>query len=194
MGYNDLNGSKAHNWRTPPDVLDLAREIIGDPIPLDPATATDNPTHAANFYDGTAATGDGLLMPWDRPWWLNSPFGRQLKTWAERAATAKAPGLMLAPARVDTQWWARIYGTADVIAFWRGRMRFLSPLVGPLEPGQQRPGVALDPCPFPVQIAAYAGPCTDTERAAFVAKVRAVLGPHCNGFASSGATYRGIAL
>jgi len=99
MGYNDLNSSKRHNWRTPPDVLDLAREIIGDPIPLDPATAIDNPTKAAQFYDATAATGDGLLMPWDSPWWCNSPFGAALKAWAERAATAKAPGLMLAPAR-----------------------------------------------------------------------------------------------
>ena len=186
MGYKDLNSSKSHTWRTPADVLDLAREILGDPIPLDPATAIDNPTKAARFYDGTAATGDGLMMPWDSPWWCNSPFGRELKAWAERAATAKAPGLMLAPARVDTQWWARIYQTADLIGFWRGRMRFLMPLVGPLRPGQARPGVALDPCPFPVQIAVYAGPCTDLERSAFIERARRVLEPHCNGFAARG--------
>ena len=186
MGYKDLNSSRRHNWRTPPDVLELAREIIGDPIPLDVATAIDNPTRAARFYDGTLATGDGLMMPWDSAWWCNSPFGAALKAWAERAATAKAPGLMLAPARVDTRWWQRIYQTADLIGFWRGRMRFQAPLIGPLQRGQARPGVTLDPCPFPVQIAVYAGPCDDLERAAFIERARRVLGPHCNGFAARG--------
>lgn len=202
MGYNDLNSSKRHDWRTPADVLDLARVLLSEaacgpvpipgdpmpPIPLDCATHPSNPTGALSYYDGADA-GDGLMMPWDRPWWCNPPFGRALTAWAERAATAKAPGLFLAPARVDTQWWGRIYETADLVCFWRGRMRFLAPMVGPLQPGETRPAIALDPCPFPVQIAAYAGPCSDLERAGFVGAVRAVFGPHCNGFASSGAHY-----
>ena len=190
MGYADLNSSERHDWRTPADVLDLVRVLLDEaangpgpdpggsfpPIPLDCATHSSNPTGARRYYDGTA--GDGLMMPWDAPWWCNPPFGRALTAWAERSATAKAPGLFLAPARVDTRWWSRIYETADIVCFWRGRMRFELP-----------GGDIMAPCPFPVQIAAYAGPCTDTERAAFVAKVRAVLGPHCNGFASRAALY-----
>ena len=203
MGYNDLNSSKAHNWRTPPAVLDLARELLAPPrrlalvggathdaLPLDCATAPDNPTGARRFYDGGAA-GDGLMMPWDVPWWCNPPYGRSLKAWAERAATAKAPGMFLAPARVDTQWWARIYETADLIGFWRGRMRFLAPFKGPLQRGQARPGVELDPCPFPIQIAIYTGPVDDETGFNFVCRARELLGPHCNGFASAGARYLG---
>jgi len=171
-------------------VLDMARVLLNPedldgypPIPLDCATHSSNPTGATRFYDGGDA-GDGLMMPWDVPWWCNPPFGRALNAWAERAATAKAPGLFLAPARVDTQWWSRIYETADLICFWRGRMRFLMPMTGPLQRGEVRPTIELDPCPFPVQIAAYAGPCSDTERARFVSSVRGLLGPYCNGFAS----------
>lgn len=189
MGYKDLNASKSHTWQTPHAVLEVAREILGDPIPLDPATAVDNPTGAAEFYDGTDATGDGLMMPWSSPWWCNSPFGKQLPQWAERAAIAQAPGLMLAPARVDTKWWGRIYETADLIGFWRGRMKFRAPLEGPLQPGQRRPAVTLDPCPFPVQIAVYGGPGSEAERAAFLERAGRVLAPHCNGFACGSDRY-----
>lgn len=192
MGYADLNSSKRHDWRTPPGVIDLARELLapGGALPLDCASAPDNPTGAVRFYDG-AANGDGLMMPWDAPWWCNPPFGRGLKAWAERAATAKAPGLFLAPARVDTAWWARIYETADLVAFWRGRMRFRTPMIGPLQRGHSRPDVELDPCPFPVQIGVYAGPMDDEDRFNFVCRARELLGPHCNGFASAGARYFG---
>jgi hypothetical protein len=188
MGYNDLNSSKRHDWRTPHEVVDLARALLAPAggaaaLPLDCASAPDNPTRAACFYDG-GANGDGLMMPWDRPWWCNPPFGRGLKAWAERAATAKAPGLFLAPARVDTAWWARIYETADLVAFWRGRMRFLTPMIGPLRRGQDRPDLPLDPCPFPVQIGVYAGPCDDAARFDFVRRAHTLLKPHCNGFAS----------
>lgn len=195
MGYANLNSSKRHDWRTPPDVLELARLLLtavdddkptGSPIPLDVATHPDNPTCADRIY--APPDDDGLLMPWDEPWWCNPPFGRALPAWAERAATAKACGILLSPARVDTAWWGRIYDTADLIVFWRGRMKFRTPLVGPVQAHEPRPDIELDPSPFPVQLAIYAGPVEEAcERRAFVNLARDLFAPHSNGFAADNA-------
>ena len=173
MGYVDLNTSKRHDWRTPEPVLELARAWLGGAIGLDPATAADNPTKADRIYDGEAH-GDGLLLPWDAPWWCNPTFGQMLPAWAERAACVEARGLLLTPARVDTRWWGRIYETADCIGFWKGRMKF------------SLKGVPVaSPAPFPVQIACYCAPDdSDQARSTAVRAFQEIFGSRCNGFAS----------
>lgn len=77
---------------TPPHVLEMtrryARALGREGIDLDPATSPDNWTRAGTIF---TETDDGLARSWrlfDRPTfvWLNSPWGRALRAWVEKAA------------------------------------------------------------------------------------------------------------
>lgn len=127
-----LNASKAMDWRTPPDVLDLVRQCYETvEIGLDPATSDDNPTRALEWTSSTGLDiswrGHGLV-------WLNPPYGRGLRRWTrkarqefEHAGAADADALvMLVPARTDTAWWHEdVLPLASAILFLRGRLTFV---------------------------------------------------------------------
>lgn len=92
-----------NTWQTPPFVLERARVYFRGPIPFDPLTAPDNPTNATRFCAGVPGTlfaqGDpvvgenefarknGLEVSWDWPFWVNPPYGTEL-----REAVAKDRG------------------------------------------------------------------------------------------------------
>jgi hypothetical protein len=75
-----------NSWETPERLLACVRQWLGDPIPLDAATAPDNPTRAARFYSGGPRGLDGLAEPWDAPWFCNPPYGREAKKWLAKMA------------------------------------------------------------------------------------------------------------
>lgn len=81
-----LHSSKKHDWRTPPEVLDVVREL--GPIGLDPC-ASSNPEHwfadvnvpkeKSNFRDDAwAATHENSVV------FVNPPYGRELTDWMLR--------------------------------------------------------------------------------------------------------------
>lgn len=119
-----LLSSKASDWRTPDNVLDLVRHV--GHIVLDPATDEDNPVGATHhLWSG------GLEFPWGTYRGLvycNPPYGRALPAWAQKIASEGSLGtevVALLPARTDTRWWQDHVVTAHALCFWRGRLRFV---------------------------------------------------------------------
>lgn len=110
-------------WFTPHEILDRVRRV--GPIVLDPCTTADNPVGAMFYFTESV---DGLSIPWGKGGlvWVNWPYSRSA-TWAEKVAMEAAKGvqiIVLCAARTDTRWWARVWHAADVVAFWRGRVKF----------------------------------------------------------------------
>lgn len=104
---SDANGAAEKLQRTgdnclltPEWVLEIVRKIVGDPIPLDPCTASWNPTKAkrlACLETAGPAVGvsyhiDGINTPWYPGTFWNPPFGAlkrgqpsQCYAWAAKA-------------------------------------------------------------------------------------------------------------
>lgn len=139
-------------WQTPPEIIDAVRAYFGGRIPLDPATAPDNPTGAARFcarpqapidrggmfaepdQGGELVSEDGLSIPWDEGVWLNPPFGKALRLWlakVEREAARGTPIIALLPcARWEQGYMHTLLSAAQVVMFFRGRVAFISTLDG----------------------------------------------------------------
>lgn len=141
------------SWQTPPEIIDRVRHYFGGQIPLDPATAGDNPTGALRYYarpdaphekapalflapehSGTLAGQDGLSVPWDAGVWLNPPFGRALRAWLAkvvREADCGAEIVALLPcSRWEQGYMQDLLSAAKAVMFFRGRVAFVSTLDG----------------------------------------------------------------
>lgn len=142
-----LHSSDRHDWQTPPDVLELVRQL--GPIRLDPCTTPENPTGAVTWV---APPEDGLDVVWNNPGsltgglvFVNPPYGRQLPLWVDHCAyygKRATEIVLLTPARTDTRWFRVIWSEARALCFWNGRMRFVG---------------APAPAPFP-SLLTYWGP------------------------------------
>lgn len=126
MNNPALYSSACMDWETPEDLI--ARVHAFAPITLDPATAPDNPTRAAQWI---APPRDGLGEDWlalNGPGghvWLNPPYGRSLPFWVERVARCGIEHrTLLTPARTDTAWYRRIVGSANAALYLDGRLMF----------------------------------------------------------------------
>lgn len=156
-----FKSSKNQCWQTPPDFLDLVRQVAH--IALDPCTTAANPTKALNFF---TEADDGLALRWDTGThhprglvYVNPPYGRALPAWADKVAQEAANGLellVLVPARVDTRWFRKLQTELDVVLFWSGRIKFVDPATG-------KQG---DPALFPSAVF-YQGPDRDGFESAF---------------------------
>jgi site-specific DNA-methyltransferase (adenine-specific) len=126
---SSAKGVGRDDWCTPAAVLTRVRQVGN--IVLDPCTSESNPVDAVMCMH--LPDSDGLT----RSWWgwmsgerglafVNPPYS-QMKAWAEKvAAEAKqgTPIIALVAARTDTRWWRDLWAAADVVGFWRGRLRF----------------------------------------------------------------------
>lgn len=118
-------GTGTDTWFTPPSVLDRVRLIA--PIFLDPCTSDENPVKASVFF--TEAT-NGLANPWPDGGlaYVNWPYSRSSE-WAlkvvSEADVRRGEVIVLCAARPDTKWWQAMWKASDVLAFWRGRLRFV---------------------------------------------------------------------
>ncbi len=155
--------SASTEYLTPPRILDLVEKV--GPIDLDPcghpmAEATKR-ARAVSFILNIAALSrpekgerwincDGLTQDWVRYVFsagqlnprhglafINPPYGRTLKAWAEKCSTSPCPQIVLVPARTDTAWWGRLNPVAWCAV--KGRLHFHGPDGQPIK----------DAAPFP---------------------------------------------
>jgi hypothetical protein len=121
-----LTTTLAIDWQTPPELLLPVRRVLGGTIPLDVATAPNNPTGAARFFTG-APGADGLIEPWDEPWFCNPPYGRALKTWLALMVTAHSRrGVALLPcSRWEQGYMHDLLRAADTWCLIRKRVAFI---------------------------------------------------------------------
>ena len=152
--------SASTEYLTPPHILDLVEKV--GPIDLDPcghpmAEAMKRARAVSFILNITALSRpekgerwincDGLTQDWVRYVmfgtgrqglaFVNPPYGRALKAWAEKCATALCPQIVLVPARTDTLWWKRLNPSAWCAV--QGRLHFHGPDGQPIK----------DTAPFP---------------------------------------------
>lgn len=122
MMNSSLFSSKNMAWNTPSEVLDIVRTFA--PIGLDPCSNERSTVRApASFLSG------GLEVSWADygAVFVNPPYGRALREWAEKIAYEAAKGVeivALVPSRTDTRWFQLLAAHANVICFWKGRITF----------------------------------------------------------------------
>lgn len=129
--------------RTPARVLDPIYEHFG-PIGLDPYAHPRGIVVAQNYFflpeympevpddlPGIAYATDGHKECWDGFGlvFANGPWSelrddRAHTSWAEKGGKEGDEVILLVPCRTGSEWWQRYVAPADVILFWRGRMKF----------------------------------------------------------------------
>lgn len=135
--------SKSDEWCTPQVVLDRVCRFWGR-IDLDPCSNEHSPVVARQRICRAQGDGDGLVDDWQcvlesevfyrtRPTvYVNPPYS-QLSEWASKTvgfvlSHTHAEVISLVPAYTDTKWWnTLVWTTADAVAYWRGRLKFIDP-------------------------------------------------------------------
>ena len=104
---------------TPQAVFDELDAEFG--FTLDPCSTDANakcPRHYTRKDDGLSKDWSGERV------FMNPPYGREIGSWVEKAATSDALVVGLLPARTDTRWFHDwVYGRAE-LRFVRGRLKF----------------------------------------------------------------------
>lgn len=105
-----LTSQATVEWYTPPAIIELARQVLGD-IDLDPASSAtaQNWIQAAHF--NTAETL--LQLPWSGRVWLNPPFN-DTPAWVERLEREYTCGdvttaLLLVNSAPGYVWWEELW-------------------------------------------------------------------------------------
>lgn len=118
------NGNGRH-WETPPEVFAPLHAAFAFTLDVcaQPTTAK-----VPRFFDETA---DGLSRAWGgERCWMNPPYGREIYAWTRKARLEAALGALivgLLPASTDLAWWHDdILGHAEIVKWYRGRIRFLT--------------------------------------------------------------------
>ena len=103
-------------------------------IGLDPCSPGHNPTGALQFY---TLADNGLAQPW-RPWegcvWVNPPYSTgQVSVWVDKILEeACNPTFVLTAGDFTTQWWPKLFYTADACVLLENRVPYIYP-------GEDRP-------------------------------------------------------
>ena len=124
-----LKSSTSVEWYTPPEYLDLVREVLGE-IDLDPASSevANRAVKAKRFF---TAAADGLMHPWTGRVFCNPPYGGAQAAFAARLLEehgedhVREAVLLLNANAVETEWFRPLWG--HTLCFVYGRINFLSP-------------------------------------------------------------------
>jgi ParB family chromosome partitioning protein len=116
-------------WYTPPDIVALAVEVMGE-IDLDPAScAAANETVGAKVFHALA--DDGLLQEWHGRVWLNPPYSKIAsfvdKLIDEMASSRVTEAIMLTANSSDAEWFQAAVAWASAICLPARRIKFVSP-------------------------------------------------------------------
>lgn len=122
IGKNKFK-SKSEEYETPDEIFrPLQREFN---IKLDVCATKENAKCKRYFTKKENA----LDMNWDENFWMNPPFGRNLKKWVKKAyeeSQKGVRGVILLPVRSNTQWWHKyIIDTGAEVRFLKGETKFV---------------------------------------------------------------------
>ena len=144
MGKNENEHAGNDNWGTPAAVLEPIYEHLG-PIGLDPFGHPESPVTADRYFMLNKYLGDSwfvgqthygklgigdedelLAKNWDGHGlvFANGPFS-DVAPWAYKGATQGDEVILLVPVRTGSNWWQRHIAPADVVLFWKGRLKFV---------------------------------------------------------------------
>lgn len=99
-----------------------------DPFDLDPCASRRQPWPTARTM--FTRRDNGFDAEWEGEVWLNPPYGRDLYAWLALLAS-HGNGMALCYARTDTQGFdAHVWGRADAVYFFTGRLFFHKPITG----------------------------------------------------------------
>lgn len=128
----NIRGSKGTGveWYTPPQYIELAREVMGE-IDLDPASnkQAQKTIQAKQFY---TKADNGLDKPWRGRVWLNPPYMQpdisnfMDKMVEEVRLENTSQAIMLTHNYTDTTWFHTGVSVATAICFTRGRISFMN--------------------------------------------------------------------
>ncbi len=123
IGENSFK-SKSEEYETPKEIFEsLQREFN---LQLDVCATREN-TKCKKFYD---KEDNALIQDWWRfgNFWMNPPFGRQLKKWVQKAyeeSQKGVTGVCILPVRSNTLWWHKyIIDTKVEVRFLKGEIKF----------------------------------------------------------------------
>lgn len=129
------NNSGENEWYTPSHIIDLAKEVFGGSIDLDPASSlTANEQVGAEFYFN--ADDNGLEKDWFGDVWLNPPYAQPLMSqFAEKVVYEKyrlGPNpytscIILVNNATETKWFQLLAKESSAICFPQSRIRFWHP-------------------------------------------------------------------
>ena len=110
-----------------PRIIEVARQVLGDRIDLDPASTAAQNRHARArvFYDGTDASWPGLKAAWpkDARVWVHVPRGADAVAFVQRVLThaaAGAPVVVLTENTTHLQWAQSLLAAATAVCFIAG--------------------------------------------------------------------------
>lgn len=115
-------------WYTPPNIIALAREVMGG-IDLDPASCEEaNRIVWANSYCDKVV--NGLDPVWSGRIWLNPPYSRGLigrfvkKLLNEVSVGRTKEAICLVNNSSETEWFQALLARADMVCLIKGRIKF----------------------------------------------------------------------
>jgi hypothetical protein len=120
--------SGEHEWYSPPEYVDAARQVMGA-IDLDPMSSStaNNVVQAETYFD---AETDGLQQRWRGRLWANPPYTNKTMTaFVTKLITDHEAGdvteaVVLTNNATDTTWFQALASEADAICLPRGRAHY----------------------------------------------------------------------
>jgi hypothetical protein len=137
-----LLASESNEWFTPPEYVNMARELMGG-IDVDPASNAyaNEKVQATTYYD---IQTNGLDKEWHGCVWLNPPYGRDeggsnQEAWSRRLIEQFESGntkeaVLLVNANTEAKWFQPLYNYT--VCFTNHRIRFYNTEGTPSQPTQ----------------------------------------------------------
>lgn len=118
-------------WFTPTDIIEAARNVLGE-IDLDPASCglANETVRAKRYY---SIDDDGLIRNWESRVWLNPPYSAPnldafvIKLGQEIQKGNTASALLLVPSWTEYPWYQYAFQEAQAMVLFLKRIKFFHP-------------------------------------------------------------------
>ena len=116
--------SKSHVYETPDYIFSPLQKEFS--LQLDVCANDDN--NKCNTY--FTEEMDALIQDWNKNFWMNPPFGRNLQKFVKKAQEESiknnVTGVCLIPVRCNTKWWHKhVIDTNAEVRFIQGEVKFV---------------------------------------------------------------------